>query len=250
MPAFSIGEWRAAQIRLTTFLAAPLTASTTEWFQAVAGAAPFSRSEDVRAGTREEIGDFGDNAEIAIRLSVERDRIDWLVLPRVGESVAPTAPPTIGAFPEALARFGEVARRWLSFEAAPPISRVALGGILIHEVANHIAGYEELASFLMDSVRLSGSNSSDFVYQINRPRISATIPELRINRLCKWNVMEWRVLRVPIVTEASATRCTRLELDINSDPSANLGDRRSLLPPLFDEMARMATEIAERGDIA
>ena len=47
-------------------------------------------------------------------------------------------------------------------------------------------GYRELGRFL-PAVRLD-EDSSDFSYQINRPRRSTVIPELSVNRLSKWSV--------------------------------------------------------------
>ncbi len=99
--------------------------------------------------------------------------------------------------------------------------------------------------------------SSDFSYQINRPRISGSgIPDLKINRLSKWSVASWRLeewslgpqTTVKTLEGQEAFSC-RLELDINTAADFSGEITSQSLASIFAEQINLGAEIAEHGDI-
>src|SRR4029077_16583024 len=78
--------------------------------------------------------------------------------------------------------------RWIK-EMSPTISRLAFGAVLFQSAESHETGYELLKSYL-PKLEVDSKGSFDFLYQINRPRLSMSgIPSLQINRLSKWAVV-------------------------------------------------------------
>lgn len=128
----------------------------------------------------------------------------------------------------------------------PRISRVAFGPVLIKSVANKAEGYRALAKLL--PVELDAEGSSEFLYQINRPRRSKKF-DCWLNRLSKWSVLALSFGFVgdsgQMQSEQKFTAC-KLELDINTDPeyTGELGFE------ILGELANAAKEIAENGDRA
>ncbi len=187
-------------------------------------------------------------------LQTQPDRVDWALVPvtdlpdDISESI-----PTMGPFPEALSSLQRIALGWL--KNPPPVSRLAFGAVLAQPVGDRRSGYLQIAGYLPE-VTLDPDGSSDFAYQINRPRDSATIPGLTINRLTKWSVMLFERFRINVgkieVTAKGYTiqeSACRLELDINTSQDYRGAFPHELLPQLFQELVALGKEIAERGDI-
>ena len=161
--------------------------------------------------------------------------------------------PLIGPFPKSLESFVPLMRNWLN--SCLPVVRVAFGAILLQPVKTQQEGYQLIAEYL-PSVKLSPGESSDFSYQINRPRDSKTgIPNLRINRLTKWSVAQYFERRVPMAPGAirhfdSEVRLDcRLELDINTAPDFQEDLPSGELSRIFEELVALGEEIATKGDL-
>ena len=151
--------------------------------------------------------------------------------------------------------FLELMQRWFQLETFPLINRVALGVILTQPVETKREGYQRLSTYI-PSVHIDIENTSDFHYQINRPRSSRSgVPDLRINRLTKWSVALWRGATISMGPESvqhSMGRehfACRLELDINTAPGLTAEIARENLPRILEELADLADEIAREGDI-
>ena len=111
-------------------------------------------------------------------------------------------------------------------------------------------------SALLPDVRLDADRSSDFLYQINRRRISASDPEILVNRLSKWSVMHGGAVALAVIgdTGPHLSRspdyfACRLELDINSAGPLSSSMLESGVAQLFEEFVSLGKEIAEKGDI-
>lgn len=189
-------------------------------------------------------------------LSVQPMRIDWVVSAHIVEGNELETFPTIGPFSESLRTFLVLIERWLQSETAPPVKRIALGAVLLQAVENKHMGYEQIAKYLR-TVQIDPSNSSDFLYQINRPRVSASgIVDLKINRLSKWSVSGWRSALLA-VTPASVEQAMgpesfacRLEFDINTAADFVGSLPRDGLSKIVRELANLGQEIARDGDVA
>ena len=140
-----------------------------------------------------------------------------------------------------------------SVESSYPTRGV--GAVLNGPVASKVEANTELARFL-PTVDLS-PNSSDFLYQINRPR-QLTLPgspNLMVNRISKWSVVRWRRGVISAsggqVTMSPTVDATayRLELDINTDASFKGELPHERLGEVFEFLVRLGVEISQRGDI-
>ena len=159
-------------------------------------------------------------------------------------------PDALSSYADAVPAFRRSAMQWLGFGDCPPLRRLAFGAVLLKPVPSHDSGYETLGGYL-PAVTMD-PKSSDFLYQINRRRLSEVIDDLWVNRLSKWSIQRVESLTVSsdgtVVRGMGASAC-RVELDINSVPSAESlpADR---LPRFFEELVVLAGEIALDGDIA
>jgi hypothetical protein len=150
--------------------------------------------------------------------------------------------------------FVRAVRPWLSATGIPPIRRIAFGAVLLSPVPNLASGHE-LVSGMLSTLSLDpGEDIADLLFQINRPRSSATVVGLRLNRLSKWSVTTVQVLALALdrggikMKTPERALAARLELDINSDarrtdeiPPDRLGD-------LFNECLELGRDIARSGE--
>jgi hypothetical protein len=240
------GEWLAESLRMTVLLMADGDpAEISSWWGRVMPEPP---EQSVRRPVYSDVGSFGKGR---ITLNVNPLRVDWLYTPTpapLGEDGFQN----LGSLKDAIDQFRPAMAKWLGL--SPAIARLAFGAVLWRPVKDKLDGYHTIAVYL-PAVTLDGSKSSDFLYQINRPRRSK-IPNLEINRLSKWMVGQIQSIivsgtpgAVPVTVLGAAHHGCRLELDINTS-----ADYQGLLPQqevqgIFGELVTLAEEIAEKGDI-
>jgi len=161
----------------------------------------------------------------------------------------------LGPLPEAFPLIRDHARRWFELQSCPKLKRIAFGARLFQPVPDRKTGYQTIRSYV-SYVDLDIEGSSDFLYQINRPRPSQSgIAGLDINRLCVWSVARWQValmqgpLQQMSLTESTEGYGVQLQLDINTDP--HYGDvlPQDHLVAIFSELVDLGEEIAHRGDV-
>jgi hypothetical protein len=134
--------------------------------------------------------------------------------------------------------------------------RLAFGAVLHLPANSREHGYRTLGPYLK-SVKLDPISSSDFLYQINRRRISSTIgiPDFTINRLTRWSVASATPMRIELgpekinVFEAKQEYSSRLELDINTWAKFESELPKDKIPGLFKELVDLGMEIVREGDI-
>lgn len=242
-----VSVWQVESLRLTVFLAPGAVVVDSAWEDLV-GKPP---EASVRRPVHQDEGGFEDGRLI---LATQPSRVDWLYTADLGK--IETGLPTVGSFSDAVSKFQQLMHRWL--KGCPPITRLAFGAILLQPVDNRIEGYKRIVEYL-PSVKLDGENSSDFAYQINRPRVSNNIDALQINRLSKWSVMEMQRLQFVIPAEQVAVAqpaapgekksACRLELDINTSHVFTGEFPKGKFFLVFDELITLGKEIAEKGDV-
>ena len=125
-------------------------------------------------------------------------------------------------------------------------------------MADRKAGYELIGQYL-PSVKLDPENSTDFSFQINRPRPSTSgISKLQINRLSRWSVARLSGMVVQVTSGEPTARvfesteglhACRVELDINTAPSSDGAFPKENLATLVKELLGLGVEIAMSGDI-
>jgi len=247
-----VDVWQVETMRVTVFPSEVVTTDPASWWDDVVGFPPETVVARPKIGQFQARGDF-EGRQLA--LQIQPGRVEWVVGPLAKAIEEEDSGLTsLGPFPEVLNSLSKVVVPWLP--KAPALQRFAFGAILMQPVDSVRAGYTLLQKYL-GSVRLDPDSSSDFFYQINRPRPSRTaIAALRLNRLTKWSVQVIRRMTMTIGAEGTtATRALgedaacRLELDINTAP-----DFTGVLPveqlgALLQELTDLGREIAQRGDI-
>lgn len=242
-----LAVWQAEILRMTCFPSSTANLDSTSWWKDITGEQPENTIVRAREGFRQDEGVVGDKK---IVLGVQPARIDWLMQSVENENQAP-----IGAFTDNLDSFLTIVSHW--FKIAPPLARIAFGSVLIFPVDTRKAGYELLAKYL-PTIQIDSVGTSDFLYQINRPRMSQLeVPDLKINRLTKWSVQKLGLgqlgfspsAKVSIFPSYEAFSC-RLELDINTSADFKSDLPQDKLMDIFSELVELAKEITVKGDIA
>jgi len=182
-------------------------------------------------------------------LDVSPARIDWRLTFPESEEI-PEELPTIGSFEEAAEVFVLLMQRWLQ-EHSPSLNRLAFGTELVKPVESHAAAYRKLGTLL--PIEIDPEGSSDFLYQINRPRSSLTgIESLRINRLSRWGATKY-ARGVQVGTQSfdlpglDQFACYLL-LDINTTPDFPGSFQPEELSSVLTELVQLGKEIATNGD--
>jgi len=246
-----LGEWVAESLRATAFPSGEAELKPDGWWRSVLGEEPESQMSK-RTGERREEGTF--RGAILI-LNVSVGRIDWILRPKLSKDEPSGGFPAIGGFAETCAHFRELMHRW--FPLSPPLERLAFGAVVVLPVANKAEGYTRLARYLPAVQLDAAEDSSDFLYRINRPRPSRSkIPNLRINRLSAWSVVEIHTQQVelssplqrPKFIQGEPAFTCRVELDVNTAPKFDGQFSNKVCTELFDELLDLAGEILQAGD--
>ena len=244
--------WQAESLRATTFHAPgeSATRSTNTW-ENIVGEQPEQVLTRPREGIIQQSGLFEGKPLVLIS---RQDRVDWILQGAIGPPVEPLpGPPTLGPLPAAMDSFTRVVGEWLS--VSPTATRLAFGAALFIRVNDLASACRELSRFL-PNVNPGGTDSPDFLYQVNRPRTSKLPIAVRINRLAKWSVMQGGTISIgigpgggPMSASASPELACRLELDINSAAESVRPIPQDQTRPLFDELVALGGEIADSGDV-
>ena len=161
-------------------------------WQTATGEGPEIDENRPREGIRRQGGPF---EGCYLGTTIASERIDWVLAPRID----PLAPPFYDSFSKAMGDFAAAGQKWLAI-GSPSTYRLAVGAVLLMPAASTKAAYQKLDDMLV-AVHVDPDHSSDFFYQINWPRASGVVPQLRLNRLTRWT---------------TAVRSVKLQMDGNS----------------------------------
>ncbi|MGP8252112.1 MAG: hypothetical protein ACLQHF_08765 [Terracidiphilus sp.] len=248
--AASAVQLETESLRFTAFLSATERIGEQRWWTELTGAEPETRSSRLTLGQTQEAGPV---ESYGLVLATSPGRVDWLLTPRQQEG----APPEFrraGPLVETLPFFQSLMSRW--FELSPDFIRAALGVVVREPMPSRQDAYRKLAHYL-PAVKIDPEGSSEFFYQVNRPRKSKTIEGLQINRLSKWSAAFLVPFGFTFVSPAQGqlgkmgegeTSC-RIELDINTDPTFSGNLDRSFLPNILGEFVDLAMELVTVGEI-
>ncbi len=243
--------WASQSWRLTAFLSSVAPPSEQDWWTRIIGQEPDTRSASPKQGLRQEQGAYSNGTLI---LSTQPGRVDWLYSSEVpGDAPTSDDRRTLGPVAESLERFRAVALPWLM--DSPHIVRLAVGAVLQRPAIGRDDAYR-LIMEMVPGLRLDSPGCSDFVYQINRPRPSKTVPERAINRLSKWSANAVQVVQFDMMLAdpsihliSQPTFSAQLELDLSTSAPEKSDLELADLPPLFEELVTLGLEIAVSGDI-
>lgn len=252
--ASAVRSWNAEGVRFVAFPVGPLElAGATEWWTKLVGRTPEVLT--TRQGAVLEAAGPVDIGTLHLVFSTLGELRSDLVL----NATLPVdnGLPSLGEAKPALEFLRHIAEKWVDVEV--PVRRVGFGAVLHSDVSSVSEGYQEL-SRLLPSVKLDVQGSSEFLYQINRPRRSQVVDGLMINRVSKWSVasrqhlsFSFAMSNVAAATPGTVARATpsafsiRLELDINTIPTDSLPSGK--VKALLGELVEFAEEIWTRGDV-
>jgi len=244
-------NWRSESLRVTLFTQGGVELPASDWWLAVVGEPPESKTERLRESIQTMEGHLG---KAKLILNVIANRVDWILGSDPNLDQELTESPNVGPYPDALDSFGDKIFPWV--KTGPALTRFAWGMTLSQPVPDRVAGYRKLQEFL-PSLKLDPENSSDLLYQINRPRKSKIVEGLAVNRLQKWSVIALHTLRFQVgATQAQVQQrldevvhgC-RVELDINTSENRTEVLPKERVGDLLQELVRLGDEILTKGDI-
>lgn len=246
-------NWETQLLRLTLFSVNPeLDFDPNEAWMSIVGEYPdeINSQPKIKRFAAESTYGLG-----KLILKTQPNRIDLVYAAKNPDS--PEILPLIAGYEDAYKVFKNVTDKWFVSIEISQIKRLAYGGIFVKSQENHVAAYEELDELLPD-VSIDSKNSSDFLYQINRPRIlEIDSLNIKVNRLSKWSVgaaFEREFVLVdglPKFTSAPAVYNihNKLELDINTEADFDGIIPIELQLKVFQELVTLGDQIVEQGDI-
>ncbi len=247
-------DWRIEQLRSTSFLIPMFDRSAEDVFRLIAQSAPTQVTENRQQAVQTAAGGF---ASAKLDVIKHPGRIDVLISPTDEARASEGAVTTIGSWNEVVGSFDSGIRAWLGTH--PELHRLAFGAICQHEVTDRKAAYSILNQ-LLPTVDIDVEHSTDFSYQINRPRLANFQDSFscKINRLSKWSAAAVVLQTVMIPTPGAAAQpppftatvnnYCRAEVDLSTDaeiqqlPTHHLED-------LWNKLTTFAAEILSKGDI-
>jgi hypothetical protein len=242
-------DWQVESLRLTLFRAKPIETVIPLW-ETLTGQKPEKVESQPRANIIIETGTvvLGALTHISDPL-----RINWNLSPSQEQQQRSASLPTLGSFFETKGQFIKVMSDWLSSDAVPETNRIALGSVSLIVKDNRASAYKQLSE-LLHHVTIDIDNSTDLLYQINRPIRSTVEPDLMINRLSKWNAVNVTGLGLlfadqpEVIPDRKAYIATRFELDINTHQSNKVIFAKDKLIVLLQELSKLADQISTEGD--
>lgn len=242
-------QWEAESLRFTAFPPLSVSFEIQPLWGRLVGRSPEEVSERPQQGLRIETGALGERQLVVSQLP---SRLDIVLGAKAGIANTLEIPfISLGAYESAVEPHATLIRKWLS--TAPAVGRIAYAPIVLCRVNSKEEGYRLLQQ-LLPQLPIDPVNSQDLVWQINRPRSSKVVSEVKIYRLQRWTVLRRQKLdfvSAPAQTTVIPTMqedAVRLELDISTEPPGPLPSEA--LTGLFDELLDSAHEIMVSGDAA
>ena len=244
-------DWQVESLRFTLFRASPIETIIPLW-ETLTREKPEKVDSQPRANIIIEEGTvvLGSLTHISDPL-----RINWTLSPSQEQQQRTASFPTLGSLFQIKGQFINMMKDWLTSEAVPKTNRIALGSISVIINENKASAYKQLSSFL-HHVKIDIENSTDLVYQINRPIKSIVESGLIINRLSKWSAQRvsgigFLVGERPELIQVQDPRsyfASRLELDINTSQYNKNPLPKEKLVPLLQEFSQLVDQISTEGD--
>lgn len=244
-------SWQVSNLRFTGFIEPGHGLLDQNWWTDIVGTEPDSETK-TKAGEHVHTGPFSTGV---LTLNYSALRVEWVY--QVKEMISQDTPQfaILGNFEDKLEEFLQLINKWFSITNIPVFTRIAFGATSLQPKETHKSGYDTLSEYLKEYVKLDSEKSSDFVYQINRPRkIDIGDRNLLINRLTKWGLgrldLAQRLLGLPeISTPMTSIFACLLEMDINTDQNSTQPINSNQIEAIFDKLVSLGKEIAAKGDI-
>jgi len=243
-------KWIVESLRVSVFFVPPGLANFDPLLATIVGVEP----EEVTERPKISKSEVGRASSGHIFLTQQPDRIDLVLGARADQ--APSEDVgffNVGPYEKAKETLYEPAKRLVEFQGAS-ISRVAFGVILLANVSDRVEGYKMLAS-LLPSVKVDPINTEEMVWQINRPRGSAVLNTMKINRISKWRVLSAQRMLFQLSPQASVAATTspiisavKADLETNT-PVSEAALPKDRLKDILEELWFAAEELSVKGDV-
>ena len=244
--SYNFAPWDVESLRLSTFH--PERSAQPGLWAKLMGNNPESVNERPREQVLQEEGGANGNRLI---LAYQNRRLDWTVSPSQTRSPDSPKPVTLVDVDQAMSLIGR--SLGVLTQSYRQVDRLAFGAILIRQVSDVAEGLSYLSQYL-PHMDLENRGGSDFIYQVNRPRLSSYASHVRVNCLAKWSLeyVQTGALRIlpsqpPYLEVSESLLVDKLALDINTAPTNN-AISISRMPDLLNEFMAFAQEIAVKGD--
>lgn len=257
----SLKDWLVESLRMTSFPTdAESLGAGAGWWSQLFGSDPDELT--VRQKTQLVVnGQFGPGRMVLATSSMPEPRVDLVWSAEAAQQLGSPmeGPLVLGPAGELLDRFSELLAQWSTIGV--PTRRCAIGGAYLLPVVDRISGYKALNE-LLPCVELDPAGSSDFLYQINRPRPSQVLGDKFLNnRLSRWTVSASRRIQFSmqvgkegpeLETKAAGGEtyhAVRLETDVNT--SADWKDHLDVdrVKLIQIELMTLTSEILVNGDV-
>lgn len=246
-------EWSCESLRITFFLKSPFLDNSRDLWETIVGEPPENIQQNPKQQMSRENGNY-ENGELII--SALPFRIDIIYTSQSLRPQIASLPViySLGDIDNSINTFNNLTRKILSIEPfrVTNFPRIALGMILNKDVKSRSEGYQLISSLL--PFNIDSENSSDFLYQINRPREQIISKQtIIINRLSKWSVSLTKGLIInadgSIPSSEPDIFSARLELDINTVPNNELSFDVKSVENIYLTLVNFGIEITKKGDI-
>jgi hypothetical protein len=242
-------EWTAETLRLSVFFPEMAELKLADWKKVTGKEEPETLQS--AAGRRSMIGPFLGGV---IQMNALGPRIDCIILPKAPtETMEEGYIPNIGTFKQICKDFVEATAPWLA-GIARPINRVAFGGVALSKREDLRDAHETLLG-LLQSVNGDPDKMKELNFRVNWPKNSRNVNGLVLNRITNWSVLQIRLQLVvqagqqTIVNDGALSIVIRMEFDHNTDGDRTDTFEPKVLVPIYDELAALALENAEKGEV-
>jgi len=212
---------------------------------------PEVSTTNTREGTEIISGPFADDLSLKLVRHKLVNKTDLIFGPRQVQP-EPGHPIGIGYLEETLEPFRLAILELLRSSHLPNIIRIAYGVTLLQSGADEEATKKILGQYV-STIDLSDAATGDLIYRMNRPRGSKVIPDLLLNRISDWKLLQQLLVQFtggqqPISPPENILNLCQVQLDINTDQHLRDPLDSSKLPELFNELIDLGNELAEHGD--
>jgi hypothetical protein len=242
-------QWLTLVVRLTVFPIAPWEAPPDLW-EKVVGEPPENDQNQPRQRLRVRTGPWRGGI---LQLTVSSLNIVWTAVPPTDDGL-----PNLDdwAVETVLPEFVELTRPWLT-SVEFQINRIGFGLHSLLPAPDRVSAHRLLGD-LVPSITLEPDETTDLLYQINRPVLSKVLSgEVKLNRLMKWYVPFFGAAHVQATGTGIAQvgpvvgrHFAGLDNDTNTPAEHREPLDRSLLGAIYGELVELAWRNLQNGEKA
>ncbi|HZE87866.1 MAG TPA: hypothetical protein VE090_06740 [Methylomirabilota bacterium] len=196
----------------------------------------------------------GSFENLMVVMAVLPIKLDFIIKPPEQLQLDATSLPTVPSlsnYTDALNRFKNLAKLWVTQMEIESYKRIAFGTELLRNVSNRDEGYKELSNLLHLSV--DGKDTTDFQLRINKP-IQQEINDkkvIKINRLTTWDILRRNIGigtagEFPTSFKYPETYYNHIILDINTAPDQGVFTKKESFD-IYTLLTKIGTDVSNRG---